>query len=261
MVNKVEDSPPARVRIAAKRLANARRAKISLKELMADCRPMSMQEGLAVQDAVTDILGERIRGWKVHIFDGGEIARGAILQSLFFEGDCEIDASLVPFLGIEAEIAFRLNADLPKRAAPYARDEVANLVSACPAIEVIQSRYIDFSAVTLFERVADHFLNGAFVQGPTKDDWQSLDLSTAHLTLEVNGIPVIDSVGGHTSGDPILPLVDLANHFRSGRGLKAGEVITTGSLSGLICVKPDQTVKVTFDALGSVQARFGTMMV
>src|SRR5882757_9553574 len=213
MLNKAEAGQPARIRIAAQRLANARRAKVALKEMMADCKPMSMHEAWDVQDAATEILGEKIRGWKVFTPAGEELARGGILASVFFEGDSEIDTSLVPYLGMEAEIAFKLTADLPKRATPYARDDVAPLVSACPAIEIIQSRYIDFNATTLYERVADHFLNGGFVHGPLKKDWASLDLSNAHVTLEVDGIAVIDAVGGHPTGDPVLPVVNLANHF------------------------------------------------
>ena len=256
MPKSAESGQPQRIRIAAQRLANARRAKVALKDMLADCKPMSMQEAWAVQDAVTELLGEDIRGWKVFTPAGEELARGALLRPLFFEGDSDVDVSLVPFLGMEAEIAFKLNADLPKRATPYTREDVAPHVSPCAAIEVIQSRYVDFNAVTLYERTADHFVNGAFVHGPVKKDWASLDLTKAHVTLEVDGIVVIDATGGHPKVDPVLPVVDLANHFRSGRGLKAGEVVTTGSYTGLVCIKPGQTVKVTVEGIGSVKARF-----
>lgn len=256
MLSKVESGHSARARLAAQRLVAARRANVALKEMMADCKPTSMKEGHSAQDAATELLDEKIRGWKVFTPAGEELARGGILESVFFEGDCDIDSSLAPYLGIEAEIAFKLNADLPKRATPYTRDDVLPLVSACPAIEVIQSRYIDFNTVTLYERIADHFLNGAFVHGPVKKDWISLELPKAHVTLEVDGIVLIDAVGGHPAGDPLQPVVDLANHFRGDRGLKAGEVITTGSFSGLARIKAGQTVKVTVEGLGSVQARF-----
>jgi 2-keto-4-pentenoate hydratase len=256
MLSKVESGHSARGRLAAQRLVAARRAKVALKEMMADCKPMSMKEGHSAQDAATELLGEKIRGWKVFTPAGEDLARGGILESVFFEGDCDIDVSLAPYLGIEAEIAFKLNADLPKRATPYTRDDVAPLVSACPAIEVIHSRYIDFNTVTLYERVADHFVNGAFVHGPVQKDWGSLELSKAHVTLEVDGIILIDAVGGHPTVDPLQPVVDLANHFRNDRGLKAGEVVTTGSFSGLARVEPGQKVKVTVEGLGSVQAHF-----
>ncbi|HKY85626.1 MAG TPA: fumarylacetoacetate hydrolase family protein [Pseudorhodoplanes sp.] len=256
MLSKVETGHSARARVAAQRLVAARRANIALKQMMADCKPTSMKEGHEAQDAATELLGEKVRGWKVFALAGDELRRGAVLDSGFFEGDTDVPVALVPYLGIEAEIAFKLNADLPKRATPYTRDEVTALVSACPVIEVIQSRYMDPNAVTLYERIADHFLNGALVQGPAKKDWASLELLKAHVTLEVDGIAVIDVVGGHPTGDPFQPVVDLANHFRGDRGLNAGEVVTTGSYTGLICIKAGQTVKVTVEGLGSVQARF-----
>ncbi|HEU5092512.1 MAG TPA: hypothetical protein VFT30_07495, partial [Nitrospira sp.] len=132
----------------------------------------------------------------------------------------------------------------------------ARVVSACPAIEIIHSRFIDFNLVTHCERIADHFVNGAFVRGAPRRDLGGLDLSKAHVTLTVDGIVVIDAIGGHPANDPILPVVDLANHFRNERGLKAGETVTTGSFTGLVRVTSGQTVRATFDGLGSVQARF-----
>lgn len=234
----------------------ARRTNAALKDLLADCKPGSMREAHEIQDATTDLLGETVRGWKVATPPNGEVARAALLTPLFFEGDCAIEAARVPYLGIEAEIAFRLDADLPRRATPYTRDDVAPLVSACPAIEVVHSRYIDFNAVTLEERVADYMVNGGFAHGTPRKDWASLDLRNAHVTFAVDGTALIDITGGHPAGDPLQPLVDLANHFRAGRGLQKGEVVTTGSFTGIACVRPGQTVKVTVEGLGDVQIAF-----
>src|SRR6266446_101837 len=48
--------------------------------------------------------------------------------------------------GIEAEIAFRLARDLPKRDKPYTRDEiVAAIASMHPAIELVDTRFADFA--------------------------------------------------------------------------------------------------------------------
>jgi len=254
MLTKTDGDSSERIRLAAQRLANARRAGISLKEMLQDCRPASMCDALEIQDLATELLGEKVCGWKVFTPPAGELARGGILGSLFFEDGAQIDPTVAPFLGIEAEIAFRLEADIPQRSKPYSRNDVAPLVSACPAIEIIHSRYIDFNVVTLHERVADHFLNGGFVCGRTTRDWSSLDLAKAHLTLEINDIVVIEAIGGHPAGDPVLPVVDLANHFRTGQGLKAGQVVTTGSFSGLACVRPGQSIRATFNGLGSVAA-------
>src|SRR5215467_1561170 len=128
------EGPFDRVHVAARRLAGARRAGVLLKDLTPDCRPKSLGEAFAVQDAVTQILGERIRGWKVASGGDGGLLRAALLESVFFEGDSEIESAAVSYLGIEAEVAFKLMADLPSRSTPYVRDEVARAVWACPAI-------------------------------------------------------------------------------------------------------------------------------
>src|SRR5690349_1193153 len=125
MLKKVEPGHSARAMLAAQRLVAARRTKAALKDLLADCKPGSMREAHEIQDATTDLLGEAVRGWKVATPPNGEVARGALLAPLFFDGDCAIEAARVPYLGIEAEIAFRLDADLPRRTTPYTRDDIA----------------------------------------------------------------------------------------------------------------------------------------
>ena len=99
MLSKVESGHPARARLAAQRLVAARRANVALKEMMADCKPMSMKEGLSAQDAATELLGEKIRGWKVFTPAGEELARGGILDSVFFEGDLRSTHRLFPISG------------------------------------------------------------------------------------------------------------------------------------------------------------------
>jgi 2-keto-4-pentenoate hydratase len=245
-----------RVQRAARRLAGARRARVLLKELTPDCRPTSLGEAFEVQNTVTQMLGERVRGWKVAAGGDSGLMRGALLESVCFAAGSEIASSLAPYLGVEAEVAFRLDADLPGRWTPYTRDEVAYAVSACPAIEVIHSRFVNFDVVTSYERVADHLLNGAFVYGPALPGWTEIDLRIVHVRLEVDGIPVVESIGGHPSVHPLLPVVDLANAFRHEGGLKAGQLVTTGSFTGLVRINPGRTVRAAFSQLGEIQARF-----
>ncbi len=62
--------------------------------------------------------------------------------------------------------------------------------------------------------------------------------------------------GGPLSGARVRD-VRLANELsRSGRGLNVGEVISTGSCTGLTPVQPGDTAVADFGELGTVQARF-----
>ena len=56
----------------------------------------------------------------------------------------------------------------------------------------------------------------------------------------------------------MLPAVALVNDLRGGSGTRAGQIVTTGTYTGLQYAKPGQTVAVTFKDFGSVEVRFAT---
>jgi 2-keto-4-pentenoate hydratase len=68
------------------------------------------------------------------------------------------------------------------------------------------------------------------VLGPEVSDWQRLDLETTPVDLLWNGEVVDQGVTGAAMGHPFEGLAWLANLLASrGRGMKAGEIVITGS--------------------------------
>ena len=133
----------------------------------------------------------------------------------------------------------------------------AAVVSAHAVIEVVASRFVDTEAVSKLELIADQLINSLLVVGPSCRNWQSLPLSSLPLEVRVQGHPVFQGRGGHPQGDPLIPLVWLANHLSMhGRGLRAGELVTTGSCCGVQSVAPEQTATVHFAGLGSAVVTF-----
>jgi 2-keto-4-pentenoate hydratase len=62
--------------------------------------------------------------------------------------------------------------------------------------------------------------------------------------------------GRHGDGHPLRPLVWLANFLAArGEGLRAGQVVTTGSYAGAIEVPLDELLTVTFGGLGAVTTK------
>ena len=58
-------------------------------------------------------------------------------------------------------------------------------------------------------------------------------------------------------GNPLNSLAWIANHLGTrGQGLRAGDVVMTGSVSKILQVKAGDTVRATFTRLGSVSVRF-----
>src|SRR4051812_23722613 len=105
------------------------------------CRPATLEEAHAIQEAVAAKLGERIAGWKVAATPEGRIIRGGILASRVVQSGARLAAGQTPLLGVECEIAFRFEQALGPRVAAYDYDEVANAVTAFMAIEVVDSRF------------------------------------------------------------------------------------------------------------------------
>src|SRR5437764_791324 len=84
----------------------------------------------------------------------------------------------------EAEFAFRMASDVPPRGTPYAADEVlARVATLHPAIEIPDSRYVDFTAVGAAQLIADNACAHRFVLGPAAPDtWRSIDLAAQQVT-------------------------------------------------------------------------------
>src|SRR5262249_11069754 len=153
---------------AALALVDARRRRRPIADLPDDARPEDDADAYAIQDAVAGKLGYRYGGWKVGAAGPTAPPNAAPLPwPLISPSPAKLDAAAVPLLGIEAEIAFRFAKDLPPRAIPYSRDEVAAAIGGLhPAIEVVDSRFLDRNAVTAAARLADFQSNGHFVVGP-----------------------------------------------------------------------------------------------
>jgi 2-keto-4-pentenoate hydratase len=221
-------------------------------------RPTSVAEAHAIQDAVTATLGAAVGAFKANAPAGAEPTRGVIYAPSVHSSPSRIPAFLVPQCGVEGEVAFIFRADLPPRSTPYTREEVAAVVDACPAIEVVTSRYADPDAASALDKLADGINNGAFVHGAPIRHWQGLELGKLEVTLTVNGTPVLQQIGGHPTGDPLGIAVALVEMMRGGPGVRAGQFVTCGSCTGLRYLKPGDVCGVQFEGLGAAEVTFST---
>ena len=265
---------PIRTGEAAALLVAARQQRSRIGPLPAACRPESVSDAHAIQDAVTAMLGAEVRAFKANaaapsgsakpagrsaadapwlIPDG---VRAPIYASTIRVSPARFLAAEVPQCGVEGEVAFRFRRDLPPRSTPYSREEIAASIDACAAIEVVTSRFADPDAATFYDKLADCVSNGGFVHGEAVRDWHSLDFSRIRVTLSVNGETVVKQPGGHPTGDPLGIVVALVEMMRTAGGVTAGQFVTCGSYTGLRYLKPGDVCGVSFDGLGAVEVRF-----
>jgi len=238
---------------AAALLIRAARTRGWLERLPEAFRPAAVDDALAIQAAIVARAGERIAGWKVGGVVEGAITYGVLLESRVQRSPARIASADMPLLGMEAEVAFRFLHDLPPRAAEYSQADVEAAVVAFPAIEVVATRYTSYQGTPFIERLADCMSNGAFVVGPDQPSWRTQDLEQLEATLTFDEQIVTQRRGGHAAGHPLRPAVTLVNALRTSSGVRAGQMMTTGTYTGLNYAQPGQRVRASFDAFGAAE--------
>ena len=257
-------------RTAAELLLKARGDHRRLERLPPDCTPQTVEDGMAIQNALAALWGLEVAGWKVGAASAAAMQMlrtdspfpGRVFAPYLLDSPASVAAEALHKCAVECEFAFRLGRALPPRdadyGADYGMDEIREAVSeACPAIELVNDYWVDGFALGVAHFVADNGSNGGLVLGAPIGDWRERDLAAAAVTLTIDGEPAGSGTGANVLGHPLNTLVWLANDLsRRGIGLKEGEVVTTGSMTGMTPCRPGATAVGDFGALGSVQVTF-----
>ena len=75
------------------------------------------------------------------------------------------------------------------------------------------------------------------------------------MRLSLNGQIRHEGIGGNSAGDNIRLLVWMANDgTRAAGGIRAGQIVTTGSCSGTDWVEPGTEARAQFEGVGAVEA-------
>src|SRR4029079_18781181 len=155
---------------------------------------------------------------------------GRLLSAFFFESPARVDASKFFMRVVEAEFAFEIARDLPPSATPRSRDEIAAAVKGVlPGIEIVDSRFDDWTTIGAPSLIADNACNAAWVKGRLLADWLSVDLAAQSVRVTVNGKLLREGSGSNVLGHPLSALEWLVNNLSArGLGLQAGQYVTTG---------------------------------
>ena len=159
---------------------------------------------------------------------------------------------------IEGEFAFRFSRSLPPMAEGYVLDEVLEAVeSVMPAIEVVGCRFEGgFDGLGALRLVADATAHTAFVSGDESTGWRDMELKEHRVALNRNGEKIAEGTGANVLDGPISVLLWTANHLSNlGESIEAGEVITTGTCTGITPVRPGDVAVADFGSLGRVELR------
>jgi 2-keto-4-pentenoate hydratase len=256
-------------RAAAKTIAAARRDRTPLQPLVAAAAPRDEAEGYRIQEAVRELLAAdfgALAGYKIgctsvvmqeylgipHPCGGSVFAKGVHPSGVSLRHQDFVR------VGVECEIAVRLARDLLPTEAPFTAEWVAESIEAYhPAIEIVDDRYSDWQTLGAPTLVADDFFAAGCVLGPPVARSAAPNLLGVVGRAVINGVEVAQGTGADVLGHPHNALAWLANHLAAdGQGLRAGQIVLTGSLVKTVWLKAGDEVTMELSGLGRAQVAF-----
>ena len=234
---------------------------------LTDAAPgMSLDDAYAIQlgivrrrvDAGEHVVGKKIGVTSRVVMDMLGVDQpdfGHLLSGMVFnEGEpLRIGAFIAP--RAESELAFVLARDLDGPGVTAA-DVIRATDFVVPCFEIVDSRIRDWK-IRIQDTVADNASCGALALGGCRRSLREFDAALAGMVLEKNGAVVSTSAGACVQGSPVNAVAWLANTLdRLGLGLKAGDVILSGSQSPLVPVVAGDSLYCSVGGLGGTSVRF-----
>ncbi|PYM21796.1 MAG: hypothetical protein DMD78_16905 [Candidatus Rokuibacteriota bacterium] len=228
-------------------------------------RRLELAEAYQLQDKLREALlarGERLAGWKAAFTnraaqEANQLAEPGcafLLASGVLASGAEVPFARFSALAVEAEVALVMRRELAGPGVTPARAATA-VEGALPALELVDFRYSGKAAGS--DVIAEGVYAAAIVLGGAVTPITGLDLALEGLVYEQSGALAATNTAAEVMGNPLNSLAWVANHLGArGLGLRAGDIVMTGSVSKLLRPKAGDTVRATYTRLGSVSVRF-----
>jgi 2-keto-4-pentenoate hydratase len=195
-----------------------------------------------IQAGVLAALGETPALIKTAIQPDGTGIAAPIFASRFGRsGDLSLSRATVT--GLEVEVGLVLGADIPVETA--LADEAA-IVEAIDhyfvGIEVCGTRYRDRLAASVQAGLADNMSSYGYVINPAERE-SGADIDNFDVQLSLDNVQLHSGPARHSFGSVLNSFVAYAKAQVAAYPLKAGTIVTTGSLCGLVPVTGAGRVK------------------
>ena len=154
---------------------------------------------------------------------------------------------------IEPELAFEFSKDL---SFPCTRSDVEQaLLTAYPALEILDSRYDQFKYFSMEDVIADnssssHFVLGAPVRNFKGMAWDQLAVKMSAGTEVREGRT--DAVSGHPFNS-VVELCELLSH--RGQSLRAGQLVLTGAITTAVDLAAGIAVQLNIQGFEPISLR------
>ena len=123
--------------------------------------------------------------------------------------------------------------------------------------EIIAPRFQSIPFDSPGSSLADCGVNGGIILGRQVTDWRSIDYPNPKTSLVIDGKTAAEGTGALVLGHPFKSLTWLVNSLgKRGFAVAKGQVLTTGSMTGIVYADQGSHAVGDFGRLGRVEARF-----
>ena len=257
-------------RRAAEALLAAHKANLRFERLSSLGAPATIPDAYDIQDKYVGLLrGEHggTVGYKVGLTSAAMQAfcgidhpiAGVVLASRVHRSGATIRRADFGRLGLEFEIAIRIKSDVPTTGMPCTAEMIQpHIDGVCAAIELVDDRSADYANLDVLSLVADNSWNGGIVLSEfattSQDRWRDLESVLGRATKDRAAIG--EGHGRDILGHPFNSVAWLATQLASrGEGLKAGQVVMTGSVMKTVFPIEDANYRFDLEQIGFVEVQ------
>ncbi|MDB5470341.1 MAG: 2-keto-4-pentenoate hydratase [Caulobacter sp.] len=251
----------------ARAFTTARRSATALPGFPGDI-PADLAGSYAIQDAALEQWGETPVGWKV-----GRIAPD--LQSTLGEarvagpvfarnrwisrpGDVlDVPVFVGGFAAVEGEFIYRLGADAPAGKTRWTAEEALDLADGLfVGVEIAGSPLATINALGPLVVASDFGNNWGLILGPAIDGWRDRAFESLTCQTFIDGAKVGAGSAADLPDGPAEAFAWLLGHCAArGHPLKAGDLVTTGAVTGVHDIVAGQTARIDFGTFGEILCR------
>jgi 2-keto-4-pentenoate hydratase len=179
------------------------------------------------------------------------IRREDVLAS---EAEFRIPAGL---LGVECEFGFVMQRDFPGSDEALDIAGLRSAIAECfVGLELVGRRVSDDVPLNEVTAIADFSNNAAVVRGPPIPNWQRRELAGLPVQAVLDGVPKASGTGAMVLGHPLNALRWLAAELsKRGERLRDGDIVMTGTCTGITKVVPGQVFRGRFGDLATIEVR------
>src|ERR1700687_4570525 len=180
---------------------------------------------------------------------------GVVLARRVHQSGATVRRSDFGRLGLEFEIAVRIKSDVPVTGVPCTAETIApHIDGVSAAIELVDDRSADYTNLDVLSLVADNSWNGGIVLSEFATKWADLEGVLGRATKDLVGIG--EGHGRDILGHPFNSVAWLAAQLASrGAGLKAGQIVMTGSVMKTVFPEADASYRFDLEGIGAVEVQ------